>query len=326
MSSTIEHEQGGGRNIPSAKAGDGLKVGRNIPSAKAGDGLKVGTQNVEGLFRSEGGYHAAVSAVESLMTDRGLHILVLTETKPWRERHWELIEAMKCAGLDWKATETLEEHQRASGAMVVYRKNGGLGCLRAYKDKAGRGVAAHMTTDAGAGFLVVGLYGVTSPDTTQNKLEASLLMGWASDQVAIYRKRVGGEARVLMMGDFNGVEDPNRDRAPLKGGKTRKGGGDDRIINMLAKTGLRDVAELHGDENKTAYNMTFKNIVDKDGNPNGKSRIDRIYVGGGGLQHMVQDSGGAESEIRFGNSHHGLAWAEFSGGFVKPEKKPPAEN
>ena len=142
----------------------------------------MGTQNVQGLYRSQGGYQAAASDVESLMPDQGLHILVLTVTQPWRERYGELIEAMNGEGLEWRATDTQEEHQRVSGAMVVWCKNGGLRCLRNYTDKEGRGVATHMGSDKGGGFLVMGMYGVATPDKDAGRqFEAKMLMVWAAD-------------------------------------------------------------------------------------------------------------------------------------------------
>jgi len=281
---------------------------------------------VEGLYRSEGGYLEAVSAIDGLMTDRNLHVLVLTETKPFAKQYKELVVAMADADLEWRTTKAREEHQRASGTMVVWRKNGGLRRITSKIDKAGRGVAVRLSADGGGGFLVIGLYGLSDPDKPNDaarRMEAIGLMAWASKQATEYRSKLGSEARVIMMGDFNGVENPERDRAARPSGSTRmkvNRTGDTRIADMVRKTGLRDVAELHEDRSGTAYKMTYKHRDQ----PFGQRRLDRVYVGGGGIQSTVRDRGGTDRETRFPVSTHGLAWAEFTGGFAKPTPPKPA--
>ena len=101
---------------------------------------------------------------------------------------------MADANLEWRTTEARGEHQRAYGTMIVWRKQRGLRYITTQMDKAGRGVAVRLASDAGGGFLVLGLYGVSDPDESNDaarKLEATVLMAWASSQAMDYRSKLG---------------------------------------------------------------------------------------------------------------------------------------
>jgi len=139
--------------------------------------------------------------------------MVLTETKPYSERRKDLMGAMDAVGLEWRSSLDTKDAQRASGVMVVWWKGGGAGSVET--DTAGRGVAVRLASDAGGSFLVVGIYGVSDPDRVGDpvrQMEASTLMRWAIRQVVNYREKRGSRARIIVMGDFNGVEDVVRDR------------------------------------------------------------------------------------------------------------------
>jgi hypothetical protein len=88
--------------------------------------------------------------------------------------------------------------------------------------KDGNGTAFKFTyrpsSDAGRCFLVIGVYGVSNPEKNDaRRVEAGELMTWVSQQATDYRcrrrERGRDQARVIVTGDFNGVENPERDRA-----------------------------------------------------------------------------------------------------------------
>jgi endonuclease/exonuclease/phosphatase family metal-dependent hydrolase len=176
---------------------------------------------------------------------------------------------------------------------VVWRNDGVMRCAKTETDTEGRGIAARMSVDGGGSFLVIGIYGVAAPDSDVGKsLQADMLTAWVAENITKYQSSVGAQARVIVAGDFNGVENPGRDRAPLPSGPRRGKAnlGDARVVRLLRQTGLRDVAELHNDTSGTAFNMTFMNIPNKNGYRS-KSRIDRMYVTGGGFKKWWKTAG-----------------------------------
>ncbi len=100
-------------------------------------------------------------------------------------------------------------------------------------------------TKVGA-MLLQGVYGVASPDGDEGRRErARRTYTWLGKQVRDYRRRKGPHAWVVSTGDFNGII-----RRGDREGVYRR---DERIAEYVARSGLRDVAELNEAHGKYAW-------------------------------------------------------------------------
>ena len=165
------------------------------------------------------------------------------------------------------------------------------------RDTAGRWLAVEFTKGKGERLLVVAVYGVSDP--ANRREQARAVFREAGGCIREFRKRQPGGGYVVM-GDFNCVEEGERDRG---GGANRADGVDVGLRFFVRANELQDAALQIGagtlENGRPPYTFRARR---EDG---GTSRIDRVYVGGS-LRHKVATSWGADREPVVGHSDHGL--------------------
>ena len=165
------------------------------------------------------------------------------------------------------------------------------------RDAAGRWLAVEFAREKGERMLVVAVYGVSDPSNRREQARA--VFTEAGRCIRDFRKRQPGGG-VVVMGDFNCVEEGGRDR---EGGANRADGVDVGLGTFVRANELQDAALQVGagtlEDGRPPFTFRARR---EDG---GASRIDRVYVGGN-LRHRVATSWGAHHEPAVRHSDHGL--------------------